>query len=459
MEKQILRCAAYVRVSSEEQAKYGDSVRDQQERCLDYINRHENMVFQDIYIDDGVSGQKLERDEFERLMENVKADRIDAIIFTKIDRWFRNLRHYLNIQAILEQHGTVWTAIDQPYFDTSTPYGRAFINQSMMWAELEAQNGGVRITDVFRNKVKYGEVITGKVPRGYRIENKHLVLSEEAPAIYDTILYFLKHQSMAAAVRYLKNRHGISMSQANFKSSVLQNSKYKGSYRGNAEYCPRLISDELFDEIQAILNSGKNIKSGQRYPYLFSGLLVCRECGRKMSGCKINVLSRRPNGMDYRYHYPAYECKQHRAYLRCENGGEVRESRIEEHLLSNITAELEKYTVCFEVRKKEAVDNRNQKAAIKRKLDRLKSLYLEEMMTVEEYKSDREALLLELEQIPDILEPPDGLDGIAGLLNGSFSNLYATFDNPEKRRFWRAAVAGIQVSKSCGRSREFLIRF
>lgn len=57
----------------------------------------------------------------------------------------------------------------------------------MTWAELEAQNGGQRVKDVFKTKVQHGEVITGKVLRGYCIQDKHLVLSDEAPAIYDSI--------------------------------------------------------------------------------------------------------------------------------------------------------------------------------------------------------------------------------------------------------------------------------
>ena len=72
MEK-LLQCAIYIRVSSDEQAKYGDSMRDQKEKGLDYINSHKNMVLYDIYIDDGISGQKLNRDEFTRLLDDVMA--------------------------------------------------------------------------------------------------------------------------------------------------------------------------------------------------------------------------------------------------------------------------------------------------------------------------------------------------------------------------------------------------
>ena len=229
------RCGLYIRVSSEEQARWGDSIRDQEVRGREYVAAHRELVLQGIYIDDGVSGQKLQREDFSRLMADVQAGKIQRILFTKLDRWFRSLRHYLNTQAVLEEHGVSWTAIDQPYFDTSTPHGRAFVAQSMMWAELEAQNDGLRVRDVFASKIRCGEAITGKVPRGYQIADKHLVLSPEAPAVYDGFQYFLRTQSLRETLRYLHNQHGMDMSLQNLRQSVLSNPKYTGCYRGKGQ--------------------------------------------------------------------------------------------------------------------------------------------------------------------------------------------------------------------------------
>lgn len=133
VEKILLRVAIYIRVSTDKQVKDGDSMRDQLATGQKYIDSHENMILVDTYIDDGISGQKLKRDDFQRLIDDVRAGRIDLIIFTRLDRWFRNLRHYLNTQDILDKHGVSWTAIEQPYFDTSTPHGRAFVNNSMIY--------------------------------------------------------------------------------------------------------------------------------------------------------------------------------------------------------------------------------------------------------------------------------------------------------------------------------------
>lgn len=454
---EILKVALYIRVSSDEQAENGDSIRDQQERCSKYINDHDNMILQDTYIDDGISGQKLDRDDFQRLLQAVKDHRVDHIVFTKLDRWFRSLRHYLNTQAVLEKHNVSWTAIDQPYFDTSTPYGRAFVAQSMTWAELEAQNGGQRVKDVFKTKVQHGEVITGKVMRGYCIENKHLILSDEAPAMYDSIMYFIQTQSLGKTIQHMKDTHGIIMTLQNFRNSYLRNEKLTGRYRGIEGYCPRLIPDETFMEIQKILDSNSNVKTSQKYPYIFTGLLICDECGYKMSGCHINVVSKRVSGKIYRYKYPAYECKQYRAYHRCENGGEIREANIENYLMEHISEEIDKYIAEYQASGQTAIDNRLKKNKLRKKLDRLKDLYLNELITLDEYKIDRAALEKQLEDIPDIEEPKQNLLELKHLLDGNFRILYQSFENEEKRMFWRSILKEIRVSKSVNRHRDYKI--
>lgn len=459
MVKQLLRVALYIRVSSDEQAEKGDSIRDQQERGVKYIDSHDNMILQDIYLDDGISGQKLKRDDFQRLISNVKDNLVDLIIFTKLDRWFRNLRHYLNTQATLEKHNVSWTAIDQPYFDTSTPYGRAFVAQSMTWAELEAQNGGQRVRDVFKTKVTHGEVITGKVLRGYKIEDKHLVLSEEAPMVYDSISYFLKTQSLGRTIKYMRTTHGIIMTLQNFKNSYLRNEKLIGRYRGNEYYCPRLISDEMFAEIQRILDHNSNVRVTQKYPYIFSGLLICADCGYKMSGCHISVLSKKRSGKVYRYKYPAYECKQYSAYRKCTNGGEIREITIEQYLLENIVKEVDQYIAEYITAQKGIIDNRSTKNKLRKKLDRLKQLYLNELISIEEYKTDKIALENQIESIPDIVEPKQNILELKRLLNSNFETIYSNLSNEEKRKFWRSFIAEIRVHKSVHRNRKYDIIF
>lgn len=458
----LIRIAVYIRVSSDEQAKTGDSIRDQKEACLNYISTHQDAALQDVYIDDGVSGQKLDRDDFSRLMANVNDGRIDMIIFTKLDRWFRSLRHYLNTQALLEKKNVSWLAINQPYFDTSTPYGRAFVAQSMTWAELEAQNGGIRVKDVFKSKVEHGEVITGKTPRGYRIHDKHLELTEEAPIIAQAFQVTWDSQSMGAGLRYLLD-NGIVMGFNNFRKSVLANEKYTGRYRGNPDYCPRIVSDELFQNIQTMAEERKNVKSSQRYAYIFSGLLICDECGDKLSGCHINVTSPRKSGVVYRYRYPGYLCTRQRGKRpgnRCVNGGEIREQKIEEYLLSCIRQEIEAYIADYQMKEAPVIDNRSKKQAIQKKMEKLKTLFINDLITLEEYKADHDSYVEQLNALPDIIVADNtNINQLADLLDSDFEAIYFAFSNEEKRFFWRSILKEIRISKSQNRHREYRLIF
>lgn len=454
---QFLRVAIYIRVSSDEQAEKGDSIRDQQERCTDYINRNPDMILQGVYIDDGISGQKLDRDDLQALLQAVEAGKIDRIIFTKLDRWFRSLRHYLNTQEFLNQYGVEWTAIDQPYFDTSTPYGQAFVSQSMTWAELEAKNGGIRVKDVFKTKVQHGEVITGKVLICHKIVDKHIELSEYAPAIYDCVQYFLKTQSIADTTRYLASAYGIHMTKTNFKAAYLRNEKLTGRYRGNENYCPRIITDEMYNEVQRILDANMNVKCAQKYDYIFSGLIVCDECGRKMAAGHISVKTIKKSGAVYRYRYPAYHCKYYSYYKTCTNVGDIRETAIEAYLLEHIEEELSQYVAEYDVSNKAIQDNRLQKSRIRKKLDKLKELYLNDLISLDEYKIDRINLEEQLSSLPDTAACTKDLSAIKILLNSDFKNLYQTFLNTEKRLFWRSILKEIRISEKDHGQRKYTI--
>lgn len=88
----MLRVACYERVSTEEQALHGASVEAQTEALNAYCTQHSLKVV-DHYTDAGISGGKpaFKRPAMSRLLEDVKAGKIDMVIFTKLDRWFRNV--------------------------------------------------------------------------------------------------------------------------------------------------------------------------------------------------------------------------------------------------------------------------------------------------------------------------------------------------------------------------------
>ena len=112
-----IRCALYDRVSTDLQVKDGLSLEAQRYALTNYAISHGYEIV-DYYTDEGITSRKnmQNRKELVRLLNNVKADKIDLILVTKLDRWFRNIKDYHNTQAILEAHNCNWKTI----FEQST---------------------------------------------------------------------------------------------------------------------------------------------------------------------------------------------------------------------------------------------------------------------------------------------------------------------------------------------------
>lgn len=439
----LLRVAIYIRVSTDRQARKGDSTGEQLDTLHAYVDSHENMILQGVYIDDGVSGQKLNRNDFTRLMENVRAEQIDFIIFTKLDRWFRSLRHYLNTQATLEKYNVSWLAVSQPFFDTSTPQGRAFVAQSMTFAELEAQNDSVRILDVFEYKYKQGQVLSGKAPLGYSIENKHLVPNGDASKALAVFEYYDRVGSLNATILFLQNEYGITMSQANLKKAILMNEKYIGVMRDNENFCTPIVPRDLFERVQGKLQI--NVKCSQKNAYIFSGLIVCACCGHAMSGAML-YSGKRADGTKYKY--PVYRCRGAYPNRRCENRKVVNEHTLEKYILENIKPLISDFLVDYEVKAAPVTDNRQKRAALLRKIDRLKELYVNDAITLDEFKKDKARYTDQIAALPDTAAPEKDLTGLREFLKMDITGIYETMTAEEKRYLWRSVIKEIRANSA-----------
>lgn len=439
----LKRAALYLRVSSDEQAKTGDSLREQLETLQDYVNRRPDMVVYDTYIDDGISGQKLNRDEFTRLIDDVKAGHIDIILFTKLDRWFRSLKHYLNTQDILESHGVTWLAVSQPFFDTSTAHGRAFVAQSMTWAELEAQNDSERIIAVFKNKVKNGEVISGNTPLGYKIENKRLVPDENAWLVKEIFTKYRETGCIADVMKYMRENYGFDRTPSTYRRSILKNRKYIGEYRDNKNYCVPIIDRKLFEEVQILLS--RNIRANKKYQYLFSGLVRCGDCESAMSAMHLHCYGhRRKDGTRKTYKRPVYRCKKHIDLKKCNNAKVLYESVLERYLIANLRIDLMTHIANAEAEYKPVENINAKRKQIENKIERLKDLYVNGLITIDEFKIDRAKYIEQLNSLPQFDTIKKDVSHLKKILESNIEEIYKDFSFEEKFEFWHLILKEIR---------------
>ena len=114
----ILRVAAYIRVSTQEQKLHGLSLDAQKMKLIAYAKKN-GMKIVEWYIDDGVSGRKLirKRPALQRMIIDAENGKFDRIIFIKLDRFFRSVAEYHECMKRIAP--VLWTTTEEDY-DLST---------------------------------------------------------------------------------------------------------------------------------------------------------------------------------------------------------------------------------------------------------------------------------------------------------------------------------------------------
>ena len=412
-----MRVFIYERVSSEEQAKHGYSLDAQHEALTDFCKQHDHVILGE-YRDEGISGRKpyTKRPAMLQLLQDVETIKPDMILFTKLDRWFRNIKEYYKVQDILDRNKVDWKAINEEY-DTSTASGRLYVNIKLSIAQDEADRTSERIKDVQGQLVAQGKVLGGRPPFGYKIENKRLVFDENIGILKDAIDYYMLHQSAKATCRYINEKYGLAITHIRL-NGMLKATTLKGVYRDNPNFCEPLLTTEEWDKLQALL--GRNIKYTNHRTYLFSGLIKCPVCGKNMSGCCFGW------GKYYR-------CKDAGLGI-CGNKHLVNESKLEKWLLENIE---EDFKVNVTMKPKQQRDDPKK---YRDRLNRLNEMYLLGNISQAEYKARSAEIQQKLAEIAKT--PPLKSQNFVS----NWKDLYQELDEKHKRLFWRNLISGIDVS-------------
>ena len=179
---------AYVRVSTEEQANEGVSLDAQEARIRAYCAmRGLNLV--EVIIDAGVSAGKPmgSRDGGKRVLDLVRARKVNAVVALKLDRLFRNCADCLTVIAGWDKAGVALHLVDigGSAVDTSSAMGRFFLTVMAGAAELERNQVRERTSMAMKHMASRGEYTGGKVRFGYKLDEggKLEAVPEEATAV------------------------------------------------------------------------------------------------------------------------------------------------------------------------------------------------------------------------------------------------------------------------------------
>ena len=145
-----------------------------------------NAEYQDvrIYSDKGYSGSNTNRPEFQQMMSDIRAGKIDKVFVYKLDRISRSLPDFVRMMEVFDEYGCEFSSRSES-FDTSTPFGRAMLQICMVFAQLERENTIQRVRDAYSARSKEGFYMGGRVPYGYKL--KKTTLNGKKTSMYEPV--------------------------------------------------------------------------------------------------------------------------------------------------------------------------------------------------------------------------------------------------------------------------------
>ena len=232
------------------------------------------------YIDGGYSGKDLNRPAIQKLIEDCKNHKIDAVFVFKLDRISRSQRDTLYlIEEVFNKYDVSFISMREN-FDTSTPFGKAMIGVLSVFAQLERETILERTRIGLKKRAEAGLWRGGgKIPFPYRYDRNTgtlIPIPEQVELLHKMISLYISGKSFNA----IGDIVGMDESLVETRILSITNTgkvPYKDEvYDGKHE---AVVSDELYEEILRV----NKVRSREKYErhYLLSGKVYCGDCGAK----------------------------------------------------------------------------------------------------------------------------------------------------------------------------------
>ena len=145
-----VRCAIYTRVSTDQGLDQDfNSLDAQYDASQAYIRSQAHAgwtMLRSKYDDGGFSGGNTDRPALQRLLDDVRAGKIDVIVVYKVDRLTRSLADFAKLVELFDKHDVSFVSVTQQ-FNTTTSMGRLTLNVLLSFAQFEREVTSERIRD------------------------------------------------------------------------------------------------------------------------------------------------------------------------------------------------------------------------------------------------------------------------------------------------------------------------
>ncbi|GIN05594.1 serine recombinase [Planomonospora venezuelensis] len=304
------RAAIYVRISKDK-AGAGLGVQRQEKDCRSLAKRL-SLTVTGTYTDNDLSAYSGKpRPEYLRMLGDIKAGKIDAVLVWHTDRLHRSTREledFIDIAKNVPTH-----AVQAGHVDLSTPSGRAVAKTLGAWAQHEVELKSERQKAKNLQLAEAGLPKGGARPFGYEQDGMTL-RDDEADVVREATERVIAGDSLASIIRDLNERgvvstRGNQWRYSNLRELVLRPRNaglvvYRGEVVGKSQW-PAIVSESDLRAVERILSDpARRTTTGNARKHLLSGLAKCGECG---SGMKPGAVKARGS------HYMVYRCHAYRS--------------------------------------------------------------------------------------------------------------------------------------------------
>lgn len=385
----------YIRVSTEDQAREGFSLGEQEEKLLQLCKFKELDVYK-VYKDAGISAKDMEhRPQFQEMLKDMKEGKLNYIVAYKLDRITRSVRDLEELISLLEQYNC-FLLCDRDDVNTSTANGRFFVRMLTVLSQLEIEIVSERTKFGLNGAIKSGH-IPGQRPFGYKsAEDKRMVIDNSTrPYVEEIFDLYLEGKSFQQIANYFKENN--IYPKKNWKDTTIQKIIDNKIYMGDYEQYKRIGKQENLEPIvymnvvEPIISRAKweecqrqKERNQRTYTrdrvYTFFQRLKCPNCSRIMK-CKGS------GGTKRKYMY--YTCEH------CHIN--FNEDHVE-HLLRDFIYDLLEYDMAVKKfflpvleDKTNNIDTTSIDKEIKdleKQRNRIKDLYIKGIVEIDDFKED-----------------------------------------------------------------------
>ena len=380
----------YIRVSTEDQAREGFSLPEQEKR-LRAMCEYKGYEIYKVYEDAGISAKTgNHRPAFEELLQDIKDKKCNTIVVLKLDRLTRSVYDMEHIIKFLEENDAYLDCANDD-INTTNANGKMVARLLTTVSQNEIERTSERTKIGMAGAIKEGH-IPHQTPLGYKRKDKKLIPDIKTKDIVIRV-FDMYHNGMSYhTIRNIFNKEKV-LGKENWSDSrilkILGNELYKGDFvhgkrTKNPTYYENvvepIISKELWEECQ--MQKKNNSRAYSRtLTYLFLQKLKCPKCGRILGG----KATTKKNGNSY-YYYGCNDCKI-----------SIKEDVVEEFISDFIDEIVEYDSVVNQFflpmikqkieNPKEELEKELKSESIK--LERIKKAYINEVFTLKEYNEER----------------------------------------------------------------------